>query len=62
MSTSTYPHEVNYAKWCPHCKYYEDSDTSSPCNECLALPYNYDSRKPQRYSGNTDWLSDSDDW
>ena len=41
--------EVDYAKYCKTCVYYDKEDIDDPCNECLAEPMNEYSRKPVEY-------------
>lgn len=41
--------EVFYDIYCKKCKYYELEPYKSPCNECLAEPYNMDSHKPVNF-------------
>lgn len=46
---------VNYKEWCEKCKYRnveedEDGIMPDPCNECLTIPVNEDSRKPIHYT------------
>lgn len=60
MGESTYLHEVDFEKWCPHCNHADISEIKSPCNECLEHPSNTDSRKPVYFAGSTDWLEDDE--
>lgn len=43
--------EVNYAKHCPLCRYWEDEegDPDSPCWDCLNQGFNIDSHRPIKY-------------
>ena len=38
---------VNFAEYCPKCKYYDTEEMEDPCNECLTCPARFDgSHKP----------------
>lgn len=38
---------VDFAQFCPKCKYADSKDTDDPCNECLTNPARTDgSKKP----------------
>ena len=37
---------ANYYKFCKLCKHKDEEETDEPCNECLTLPVNVDTRKP----------------
>ena len=38
--------EVRYDIYCKHCKYFGNSASTDPCNECLGTPSNGDSHVP----------------
>lgn len=38
--------EVDFAKYCPKCVYWESKETEDPCFECLQNPSNQNSRMP----------------
>lgn len=40
---------VFYDEYCSKCKYYNASEASDVCNECLNNPVNVDSHKPINY-------------
>jgi len=42
-------HIVDYETWCPVCKNYKTDESEEPCNDCLAMPVNEDSRKPIKW-------------
>lgn len=44
--------EVLFFGYCPKCKYYGCENHDDPCNECLAHPWNEDSRKPVCFEEN----------
>jgi len=39
---------VKYEDWCNKCKYYKSNpdNDDNPCNNCLSIPVNMDSKKP----------------
>ena len=39
-------HIVKFETWCNKCKHREVEESGDPCNDCLAEPFNDDSRKP----------------
>ena len=41
--------EVNYAKYCKTCKFFETREKDDPCFECLTTNVNYHSEKPILY-------------
>lgn len=45
-------HFVDYATWCPSCKYEKQPDSEDPCNDCLSDPVNVESRKPVCWEAN----------
>lgn len=46
----TYPKFVDFAKYCPRCKFSETKETDDPCNACLTVPARTDgSRKPVNF-------------
>ena len=46
-------HEVDFATYCPQCKYWDDIVNPNTCDECLKHPMNdTGSRKPVCYEEN----------
>lgn len=45
---------VNFAGYCPTCKYRDSSEFDEPCHECLANPTNYESMKPVKWEKRED--------
>lgn len=45
--------EVDFAKYCPLCKFKDISDVKDPCNNCLAEPKNLHSEKPVEWKEQT---------
>lgn len=41
--------EVFFELYCDKCEYADTNETSDPCNDCLAYPYNINSHKPVHY-------------
>lgn len=41
--------EVDFATYCPKCKYEDVEDIKDPCNECLDYPMNENTVKPVNY-------------
>lgn len=41
---------VEYADYCPICKYKDLPEEEDPCNECLTNPVNEDSHKPTEFT------------
>lgn len=42
-------HEARFDIYCKTCKFKETKETDDPCNECLTMPVNIDSKKPVKY-------------
>lgn len=40
---------VEYDEWCKSCKYRFKEGVKDPCDECLEIPVNDDSKKPINY-------------
>jgi len=40
---------VDFALYCPKCKYWTTNEKEEPCNECMAQPTNEYSAKPVCY-------------
>lgn len=45
---------VNFAGYCPTCKYRDSPEFDEPCHECLANPTNYESMKPVKWEKRED--------
>ena len=41
--------EVFFELYCNKCEYADTNETSDPCNDCLAYPYNINSHKPVHF-------------
>lgn len=41
--------EVRFDQYCEKCKYKENKETESPCDECLENPVNLYSHKPVKF-------------
>ena len=41
--------EVDFKTYCATCKYKDNKETETPCNECLNEPVNTYSHKPTKY-------------
>lgn len=48
MNEITYM-EVDFAKYCPQCKYNTQVEAYDPCDECLEQGWNENSRKPIKF-------------
>lgn len=46
--------EVFFELYCDKCEYADASETSDPCNDCLAYPYNINSHKPIHFKEKID--------
>ena len=42
-------HIVQFDKYCPDCEYFTRLESEDPCCDCLDIPVNEDSRKPQYF-------------
>lgn len=40
---------ADFFKYCQMCKYVHLDEHEDPCNDCLSVPVNEDSRKPVRF-------------
>lgn len=43
------PKEVDFAKYCKRCRYFDTQEYEEPCNECLENPAMQDSHKPMNF-------------
>lgn len=55
---------VDFATWCPKCKFKNLDESKDPCNECLSNGGNVDSRIPVNYKGErpttkSDWVKEA---
>lgn len=48
-----YDTEVNFNAFCPYCKYYDCTEDSLPCNDCLSQGYNTESQRPWYWASKT---------
>lgn len=40
---------VEFDKWCNSCEYSDNSESDSPCDDCLSIPARENSHKPEYY-------------
>ncbi len=49
MSDNTRYRFVNFAYWCPKCKYGEQDEKMDPCNDCLNFGGNVETSQPVEF-------------
>lgn len=50
MEEERYQKFIDFAQYCPKCKFYDTEEVEDPCNECLSIPARADgSKKPINY-------------
>ncbi len=49
MSDNTRYRLVNFAYWCPKCKYGDQKEIMDPCNDCLNFGGNIETSKPVEF-------------
>lgn len=49
MSDDTRYRLVNFAYWCPKCKYSDQDEKLDPCNDCLNFGGNVETSKPVEF-------------
>ena len=40
---------VDFAEYCPTCKYSKNDESEPPCDDCLEVPARMNSHKPEKW-------------